>query len=342
MTLRGQVGPSAENRRRRRAEPMQPSELEMCQDCSHPLLDVEDELVCPGCGLVKEKSMVAAKRGPDGKLPLFGRQPLGSYMGGRRATIEDRRSKVSGNNTDYGRMKRLSDFAAREGSYADCGRLIERVGERLFLPRVVVLQAASLAKKVMQSPHRGRVTVAEASAYSLVAACKIEGVTSVSIREVLGTFADLGKRVTSSAVFRLSLESTVRTYARKPEEYLPRVVARLSMNKRLAGRLEREGVRQAAYLDSLRRLAGEVLVGCDQTALDGKRPCALAASAVYSAEAVLAARESRNLRITQRECAECGDAAEYTVREQCSSVFGPAVAKLRSQAAQTLPPQTAR
>ena len=321
---------------------MQVSELERCQDCASPLLDMADELVCQGCGLVKEKAVMDVRRVADRKLPLFGRQPLGSFMGRRKASLEEMRSRLSGNNTSYLKMKRLSDHAAREGSYADCGRLIERVGERLFLPRVAVLQAAALAKGVMAAHHRRRITVAEASAYSLVAACKIEGVTSVSIREVLGAFADFGKNVTSSAIFMLTVESPVRTFPRRPEEYLPRVIAKLSMNERLAGRLAKCGAPRAAYMDSLRRLAGEIMEECDRTALDGKRPCAVAASAVYSAEVVLAFRESRRPRVTQRDCAACGDASEYTVREQCSSIFSPVVAKLRSQAARPLPPQGAR
>ncbi|MDG7011309.1 MAG: hypothetical protein JRN57_04230 [Nitrososphaerota archaeon] len=321
---------------------MQAQELEICQECASPLLDLEEELVCPSCGLVKEKSTVEPAKMGDGKLPLFGRQPLGSFMGARKPSIEEMRSKVSGNSTSYGRMKMLSDFAAREGSYADCGRLIERVGERLFLPRVVILQAATISKRVTQAPHRGRLTVAEVSAYSLVAACKIEGVASASIREILVAFADLGKRVSSSAIFRLALESPVRTFARRPEEYLPRVLARLSMNRRLSVRLAKDGVPSSAYLGTLRGLAMEILARCDQVALEGKRPCALAASAVYSAETVLAAQEARSLRVTQRECAACGDAAEYTVREQCAAIFGGPAAALRSQRRLTLAPQTAR
>ncbi|MDE1858418.1 MAG: hypothetical protein KGI26_05075 [Thaumarchaeota archaeon] len=308
---------------------MQVPELERCRDCSHPLLDVQEELVCPGCGLVKEKSVMEMPRGTT-RLPLYGKLPLGSYMGAKRNANRDGNLRVPGEDSSYRRMKRLSDHVVREGSYVDCGRLIERVGERLFLPRVAILQAASLARSIMGSPHR-RLTVAEVSAYALVAACKIEGVTSVSIREILGAYADLGKRVSSSAIFRLTIDSPVRTYARRPEDYVPRVVAKLSTNKRLAARLARAGAMEAPYLESLRLMACEILERCEETALGGKRPCALAASAVYSAETVIAAMEGRSLVITQRECAECGDAAEYTVREQCSTVFAEPVRALKSR-----------
>jgi transcription initiation factor TFIIIB Brf1 subunit/transcription initiation factor TFIIB len=321
---------------------MQFAALERCQDCSLPLLDVGDELVCPACGLVKEKSIVEAKQSSYGKLPLFGRLPLGSYMGTKGITAEERRSRVSGDHTSYEKMKAISDFTAKEGSSAESGKLIERVGEKLFLPRVVMLQAATISKKVFGSPHPNRrLTVAEVSAFSLVCACKIEGVTSVSIREILDAFADLGKKVRSSSIFKLSLESPVRAFARRPEDYIPRVIAKLSMNRRLAARLGEDGVRASEYLARLRALAGEIVSGCEPTSLAGKRPCALAASAVYSAEAMIASEEGRRPRITQRESAECGDTAEYTVREHCSKLFTPVIRKM-SLSVRTLPVQAER
>lgn len=321
---------------------MQLASPEGCLDCSLPLLDVGDELVCPGCGLVREKSILEATQPPSGKLPLFGRLPLGSYMGTRGITAEERSSRVSGDSTSYERMKLISDFSQREGSTAECGRLVERVGEKLFLPRVVILQAANISKKVLEFPHpKRRLTVSEVSAFALVSACKIEGATSVSIREILDAFADLGKKVSSSSIFKLSFESPVRTVARRPEDYVPRVVAKLSMNRRLAARLGKDGVQATEYLALLRTLAAEMIAGCEQTTLAGKRPCALAASAVYSAEALLATYEGRRPRITQKESAECGDTAEYTVREHCSTIFKP-VMKRVSLSGRTLPAQGGR
>lgn len=322
---------------------MQSQDYERCVACSKPLLDIGEELVCPGCGAVQEKSVVQVSGVAEGKLPLFGAQPLGSFMGSREMTSAERRSRVSGDHTRYEKMKLLSDHAAREGSEADCGRLIERVGERLFLPRVVILQAATVAKKTMAAPHPGRRrTIAAVSAYALVAACKIEGVTSVSIREILAAYADLGKKVRSSAIFHLMLESGEKARVRRPEDYLPRVVAKLSMNKRLRGRLERDAAQGQPYFNRLRSQALDVLRECDSTVLSGKRPCSLAASAVYAAEAILAHRESRRLRMTQRECAACGDSAEYTVREQYTSVFTPVVARLTAAGPQNPGPRTPR
>lgn len=316
-----------------------------CADCSKALVDVGDELVCPGCGVVREKEVVETGLAAAGRERTLGRQPLGSYMGSRRTTNEERFSKgLSGSNSKYEYLKVVSDFAGREeGADVVCARMIERVGEKLCLPRMVRLDAASIAKKVLAigRPHR-RVTVAAVSAYSLIAACKVEGVTAVSVMEIIAAHAALGRRVTSSSVIQLTLESPIKTFARSPEEYLSRVLARLSMNRSVTDRLAAEGVAPAAFFNSLRETAGEVLKFVDEDARAGRRPGALAASAVYSAEMVLSACESRKRRITQRDLAQCGDTAEYTIREQCARLFTPAMERLVARRRHALLPASAR
>ncbi len=303
---------------------------ESCPECSLPLSDAGDELACPSCGVVKEKA--AAPSAP-GALPdqRYGLQPLGSFMGTRWGTRAERATKgITGSGRNYGYLKTVSDFAGREkGSETECAKLIERVSEKLALPKLVSLQAATVARRVMGSARAGRrMTVAEVSAYSLVAACRIEGATSSNAREILQAHAALGRRVTTSSIIQLSLDSPVRTFAKGPEDHVTRVLARLSMNASLDSRLARAGVPKAAYFNAVRSLALELLSCCDRLSMAGRRPCALAASAVYSAEAALSMAEARGRRVTQREIAECGDTSEYTVREQCALFFTPFLKKL--------------
>lgn len=235
-------------------------------------------------------------------------------------------------------MKLVSDFAGKdEGAAADCGKLIERVAEKLGIPGFVALQAAAIARRVVASPPKGRrLNVAEVSAYSLVAASRVEGVMSASVREILNAHAMLGRKVTSSSIIQLALESPVRTFARRPEDYVTRVVARLTLNQGLAVRLGREGVLPTAYFNNLRALALELLGSGDRVSMEGKRPCALAAAAVYSAEVSLSLLERRRRRVTQKELACCGDTSEYTIREQCSSFFTPPLAKIGESAKRAL------
>jgi len=316
-----------------------------CPDCLKPLLDAGDELVCPTCGIAKEKLVVQAViREPVG-LPPLGKQALGSYMGSMGITREERQSKgITGTNSKYEYLKAVSDFAGRnEGTPAICAKTIERVGEKLCLPRFVLLEAALIARKVLaaEHPHR-RITIASVSAFSLIYACKVAGITSVSVGEIISAHVAIGRRVTSSSIIRLAFESPIRAHARRPEDYLSRVLARLSMNERLADTVRRERISQVAFFAELRDTATELLGLMGEEARLGRRPCALAASAIYSAEMVLSESESRRRRVTQREIAECGDTAEYTVREQCARLFAQAVEALTARKKLALPSAAAR
>ena len=309
---------------------MQSLDTQSCPDCSVPLLDAGDELACPSCGMVKEKA--ATCTGIDSQPhQRYGPQPLGSFMGTIWGTKVERATKgITGSSRNYGYLKTVSDFTGREkGQDTECAKMIERVSEKLALPKFIGLQAAAIARKVLESARtKRRMTVAEVSAYSLMAACRIEGVTSSNVGEILAAHAVLGRRVTTSSIIQLSLDSPVRTFAKGPEDYLTRVLGRLSMNPNLDAKLAKAGVAKAAYFNAVRSLALDLLSNSDRIAMSGRRPCALAAAAVYSAEAALSMAESRGRRMTQKEMADCGGTSEYTIREQCAMFFTPALAEL--------------
>lgn len=318
----------------------------LCPECSKRLLDLEDELVCPGCGAAREKQVI--------EPPLAGRTrprdavraPLGSYMGPRYGTAGERTARgITGEARGYRYLKLVSDSAGRdEGAADDCAKLIERVGENLALPGQALLDSVSTASRILAAVRRKarRTAIGPVSAYSLISACRAAGVRGVSPREILATHAALGRKVRYSSVVRLALDFPIRTYACGPDEYLSRVIGRLSANKRLSDRLARDGVRIPSYLAGLRECARELIGLAESTEMSGKRPYALAASAVYSAETVLSVSEGRNRRLTQRELAECGGTSEYTVRDQCAMIFLPAVRKLLARRKQPLPLLAAR
>jgi transcription initiation factor TFIIIB Brf1 subunit/transcription initiation factor TFIIB len=315
----------------------------LCPECSRRFLDAGDELVCPGCGVVGEKQVIEAPLVARPRPRDAVRPPLGSYMGPRFASAGERTARgITGEGDGYRYLKAVSDFAGRrEGAAMGCARLIERVGEKLGLPHAVLLEAASTANKVLTSARSAtrRTSVAPVSAYSLISACRTAGMTAVSPREILATHAALGRRVSSSSVIQLAIDSPVRTYASGPDGYLSRVIGRLLADRRLSERLAKDGVHMAGYLVALRECAAKILALAERTEMSGKRPCALAAAAVYSAETVLSACEGRDRRLTQRELAQCGDTSEYTVRDQCAVIFLPVVRELIARRMPALPPQ---
>lgn len=313
-----------------RGGPMLEFGLLSCPECGVGLIDAGDELVCPRCGMVDGKQVLGSGAESTRSLLRPG-QPLGSFMGSFDTTSKERSSKgISGSGSTFGYLKTISDSASKEsGSASECRKLIERVGEKLNLPRGVFVEASGIAKKVLAAaPPRHRTSPAAVSAYSIIAACRVLGVASVSAREVLEAHADQGHPVTSAAIMRLSMDSPFRTQPRGPSDYVVMVLARLSTLERLAARLRRDGIRPTVYINSLRETAVSLLNLVDGTLTGGRRPSALAASAVYSAELVLSNSEGRKRRLTQRDVSACGDAAEYTVREQCACIFAPAVEEL--------------
>jgi len=321
---------------------MQALDLETsCPECLVAFVDGGDEMVCPKCGRVESKQCEDTSSSSDKGNGGYGKPQLGSFMGTMRITQQERGSKgIAGSDSKYKYLKVLSDFTGRdEGPGEGCDRIISRVGEKLFLPRVVLEEASAVARTILSSNrcHR-RVTLAALSAFSLVTACKVEGVTSVSVREIISAHVALGRRVNSSSFIQLALESPIKILPRRPEDYISRVLARLSWDQRLSERLRSERAQQTNYFKELRETAKELLSEVKPEELSGRRPCALAAAAIYSAEVALASKESRMKRLTQRLLAECGDSAEYTIREQCAGIFSPAVTSFMARNQRAPPP----
>jgi len=325
---------------------MQSLDLETCcPECRVPFVDGTDEMVCPKCGRVGSKWCEDPSPSGLAEHRIAGKPQLGSFMGTLRITPQERASKgVAGSNSRYEYLKALSDFAGRDdGPSEACDRIIFRVGEKLFLPRVALDEASAVARTVLSSDRRHRgVTLAALSAFSLVTACRLEGVTSVSVREIISAHAALGRRVNTSSFIQLALESPIKIVPRRPEDYISRVLARMSSNRRLAEKLRSEGASQTSYFNALRETAKELLSAARPDELSGRRPCTLAAAAVYSAEIELASRESRGKRLTQKLLAECGDAAEYTIREQCACIFTPIATSFIARKQRVLPAASQR
>jgi transcription initiation factor TFIIIB Brf1 subunit/transcription initiation factor TFIIB len=301
------------------------SKVETCGECSGVIVDAGDELVCASCGVVTSKEVLEAwapEKAPQA-IDYTG-QALGGYLGPLEHGYQERFSKgFSAVSSSFEYLKLVSDFSGRDDSaFYSCAKMIERVCEKLSMPKVVAGQAAVIAKKLFEvKRERTDITTGAVSAYAVISACKIEGVTSVGVKEIVEAHRLLGRRVKTSALIQLSLNSPVKVSARKPEEYLGRVLAHLSSSVQLSRELKRRGVNQTLYLSHLREAASDALASVDQSSRGGHSPCTLAATAVYAGEVTLARRESRSRFLSQKDVAECVQVAEYTVREQYGEIF---------------------
>jgi transcription initiation factor TFIIIB Brf1 subunit/transcription initiation factor TFIIB len=302
------------------------SAQDKCAECGAEIMDVGEELVCRLCGVVASKEVVeiGGGGGPLKAVDYTG-QSLGGYLGPIEYGPREKFSKgISASPSTFGYLKLVSDFAGREESAAyTCLKLIERVCEKLALPRVVWNQAMVIAKKLYGRGERVGANSGAVSAYAIITACKIERVTSVDVKEIIAAHRLMGKRVKFASLVRLSLESPFKSEARRAEDYVPRVIARLASSENLSLNLEEAGVRPSAYLARLREAALVCLSVVGESRRGGHSPIGIAAASVYAGEMLLSNLEKREARITQRSLARQAGVAEYTVREQYGELFRP-------------------
>jgi len=160
-------------------------------------------------------------------------------------------------------------------------------------------------------------TMASISAFSIISACKIWGTTSVGVKEVVQMHRDLGYRLKTSSMIQVSIDAPLRIGPRRAEDYLGRVLTRLPQALLTSGGL------RAGYLGTLSEMSRVALESIDVPSRGGHNPRALAATAVYAAETVLASIDGRKKIFSQRDIAACAESAEYTVREQYVEIFKP-------------------
>lgn len=302
-----------------------------CTECSGKVIDLNDELVCTSCGSVMTKEIVESYKGRRPQAIDYTKHALGSYLGPLEYGYEERFSRgFSKSSSTFRYLKTVSDYSCRDDSALyTCAKLIERICERLSIPRTALGQSISIAKSMVEMKKvRGEFTAAAISAFSIITACKIYGIVSVGVKEVIEAHRDLGHRVKTSTMIQMSIDSPIKSRPRRAEEYLNRAIARLSSDERLASSIRERGLNWTVYCHQLFEIAKEILTMIDASARGGHSPYALAATSVYAAEAVSAKVETRSKFLTQSEVAQCAGVAEYTIREQYGEIFRPRLERI--------------
>jgi transcription initiation factor TFIIIB Brf1 subunit/transcription initiation factor TFIIB len=321
--------------------PLTARRSEGCLQCAGRIIDAGEELVCSSCGAVTPKQGSEETTWTTMSMPQateYTNQSLGSFLGPAEVGYDETFSKgFSKSSSSFKYLKTMSDFShgRQEASLYTCTKLIERVCEKLALPRAVAGEAVNIAREIIAVRRdRGSFTMAAISAFSVITSCKIRGVTSVGVKAVVDTHRDLGYRVKASTIIQISIDSPIRVGARRPEDYLGTVLARLP-----GVPLSRGATLPSGYVKKLHRAASVALDAVDGPSRGGHNPRALAATAVYAAEVALARIEGRKKILSQRDTAACVDAAEYTVREQYVEIFKPRIENVyelvRSRESQT-------
>jgi transcription initiation factor TFIIIB Brf1 subunit/transcription initiation factor TFIIB len=302
------------------------SYADRCSECRGRMIDVGEEFVCSSCGMVTKKEILDSHEDKVPQAIDYTKNALGGYLGPQEYGYEEAFSSgFSKSGSTFKYLKTISDYAGKDSStvYA-CARTIERVCEKISVPKIVAAQAMVIARKVFELKRsRNDLTVAAISSYSVITACKIEGITSIGVKEILYAHRALGHRVKMSAIIKISIDSPVRVGPRRAEDYLNRVVSHLLSNAELKERVRRRKLNETAYCHRLLLAAKQTLLSIEDSSRGGHSPCAMAAAALYAAEVALAKQEMRKKALTQRDVAEAIGVAEFTVREQYGEIFRP-------------------
>jgi transcription initiation factor TFIIIB Brf1 subunit/transcription initiation factor TFIIB len=294
-----------------------------CAHCSGRMVDVDDEIVCSSCGSVRPKEVAADSASGTAMRRAhavdYTNHSLGSFLGSMDYDRDEAPSKgFSGSSSTFRYLKTISDYSqVDEAGVYPCAKLIERMCEKLCLPGGAMGQSIAVSKGLLAiRKQRTGYTIAAISAFSIISACRICGVSSVGVREVVAAHRALGHNVRPSTLIKMGFDSPVKASAMRAEEHLGRVAARLSEV------LPKLGAPPGHHYKLL-HLARRALGMLDSSVRGGHSPSALAATSFYAAEVVVSQSESRRRLFTQREVAACVNAAEYTVREQFCELFRP-------------------
>ena len=292
--------------------------IERCRECRGHVVQAGDEFVCSSCGVVARKVEEEEKF----HLELHIRAPsqlsngLGSFVGDK----SDKNSSADFNGVcTVGFAKLLSDNLGVDQSAWNCKAIIRRVADRLSIPSFVRDNAMALSEKMLAECRANgesgrRTTVPAVSAYALLSACRAAGVHQVGSKAVLQAHADMGHRVSRSALLQMGLESRTPLRPADPAALLRTVVGGLGSNARVARRLAKGSTEPGQYFRRLLQTS-QAVVSAVRSIEEGRNPRTIAAGCVY-----IASREAGSRAVTQKDVAETMGVAEYTIREFVASV----------------------
>ncbi len=293
--------------------------MERCRECRGHVVQAGDEYVCSSCGVVARKVEEEEKFHLEVRIraPSQLSNGLGSFVGDK--SDKDSSADFNGACT-VGFAKRISDNMGVDQSAWNCKAMIRRAADRLSIPTFVRDNAMALSAKMLADSraNRGkgrRTTVPAVSAYALLSACRAAGMHQVGSKAVLQAHADMGHRVSRSALLQMGLESRTPFTPADPEALLRTVLGGLESNGDVQKRLKKAGAEPGPYFRRLLQ-ASQAVVSAVRSTEEGRNPRTIAAGCVY-----IASREAGSRAVTQRDVAETMGAAEYTIREFVASVI---------------------
>jgi transcription initiation factor TFIIIB Brf1 subunit/transcription initiation factor TFIIB len=274
--------------------------LGKCPECNGQLVDAggDEEKVCSSCGIVFGRADgVQYSSAP----PANGNESLGSF-------IMRGDSALRGSAFCQARLR--PNVIGRDGVVLSCSKLLERISDRMMLPKGVIENAVITARRLLPGRKAYGATVPAISAYALLYACRSAGITHIGYREIVSAYSDAGHRVSNADLLRIGIGSSLSLPHSNLEDLVRAAVRKLQANVEVIERLKEAKLNAHAYFARLFELAKEI--AARSSTIGGLNPRTVATGSVYLANLSIGPKMVR-----QREAAETLGMAEYTIREFC-------------------------
>ncbi len=317
--------------------------------CDHEIIldPVRGEYICIKCGLVTSKYFVSPSYKINSNNDCNSRNTgrhfvalgdrlnivdgLGSYMGFQfSAYFHDKNGNPLSSKKQalYKRLKYRYDLRARidkkETNYRTL-TIFNRVCSLLEPINIHTKnRAAYLYQKFIKKTKKGDFY----NHLNLIAVCLYLAVreskesTMLTIKEIANAFRKLNHRVTAKSIIRtaLQIKPKFKEYfqnhkACKSEDYLSKIVIKVTSAPEVRSRLEKIGINEFKYTKELLRVSSSILKSIPNEKRGGRNPYILAAATIYAADQKIAKLWNHRPLLTQHLLSQITDTAEYSLRD---------------------------
>ncbi len=305
--------------------------VEKCEECSGSITrDSLGNAVCINCGLIQSQEAVYCPP------PFLKKQRLGSLMSRKIHSMVDR-SNPDGEavaHSKYFRLCKLQEMVY-SGATFDPFKMhkdLDSISEYLMLPSEVTAKTIECFEGAIARARNPYNNYGLLMAICLVVVCRNLGEAApIRLTEVVEAFERRNYHISLRVLVKnLSYAANimpVHTKFRQPEDFVGKVVERLREISYVRVRVSLAHQSQALYFEDLERTAKDLISSVPPNKRSGKNPFLIAASAVFAASSLIAARSNTEDIFTKAQYSKDIGIAEFTLRNHLSSIFNikPAV-----------------
>jgi len=203
---------------------------------------------------------------------------------------------------------------------------LDSISEYLMLPSEVTAKTIECFEGAIARARNPYNNYGLLMAICLVVVCRNLGeVAPIRLTEVVEAFERRNYHISLRVLVKnLSYAANimpVHSKFRQPEDFVGKVVERLREISYVRVRVSLAHQSQALYFEDLERTAKDLISSVPPNKRSGKNPFHIAASAVFAASSLIAARSNTEDIFTKAQYSKDIGIAEFTLRNHLSSIF---------------------